>query len=380
MQQHPHRDECSERRPALYMAMEVSASRWVLAFGVGVGSAVRRRSVAAGDARGLAKELTAARRRFGLAADTPVRSCYEAGRDGFWVHRLLTALGVVNVVVDSSSIEVSRRARRAKTDRLDVERLFRLLCRHWAGERAVWQVVAVPSEAVEDARHQERAVGTLVAERTRWRNRLHGLLATRGLRVRVDARFLARLDAARDWAGAGVPPGLRARLAAAWAQLTHLEAALRRARRAQRAEVRTHPTAAATTAMQLHQVRGISVDTALLLAKEVCSRDLQNRRQVGALSGMVPVPYQSGAAARDQGISRAGLRRVRGRLVEVAWTWLKWQPDSALTQWYQRRFGAAGTRPRRVGIVALARKLLIALWQYTRTGAIPAGVVLRRAA
>jgi len=292
-------------------------------------------------------------------------------------------------VVDSSSIEVSRRARRAKTDRLDAEQLLRLLWRYWQGERGVWHVVHVPSEALEDARHHERLVATLVRERTRWRNRIHGVLATRGVRLRLDAQFLTRLAQVRDWAQAPLPVGLVARVRSLWAQLTLVQTQLREARRAQRVAVRAAravpptPTAAAppeVVAARLQHLRGIAAGSALTLAKEVFSRDLRNRREVGALSGLVPVPYQSGAAARDQGISRAGLRPLRGLLVQLAWQWLKWQPDSALARWYAARFGAGGARPRKIGIVALARRLLIALWRYQHTGVVPHGAVLRATA
>jgi transposase len=390
MARSPQQAQCNEGEPALYVAVELSATRWHLASGVGVATPVRRKTIEAGDRGALQRELAQARARFGVAADAPVRSCYEAGRDGFWVHRWLAASGVTNVVVDSSSIEVSRRARRAKTDRLDAEKLFRLLCRYWGGERGVWHVVHVPDPAVEDARHHERMIATLVEDRTRWRNRIHGLLATCGVHVRLDAQFLTRLAAVRDGVQAPLPPGLIARVQTCWTQLTGVQEALRTARHAQRVRLRAARTAPGPAAgearapealaAQVQQLKGIGVGSALLLAKEVFSRDLHNRREVGALSGLVPVPYQSGAAAHDQGISRAGLRPVRAVLVEVAWQWLKWQPDSALTQWYHARFGDAGRRPRKVGIVALARRLLIALWRYTRTGEIPPGAVLRRVA
>lgn len=381
--------ECTGEPAVLYMALELGATQWHLAFGVGVATPVRRRTIRAGDGAALGRELARARARFGLAAEAPVRSCYEAGRDQFWVHRQLTALGVANVVVDSSSIEVSRRARRAKTDRLDVGRLFRLLCRAGGGERGVWQVVRVPSEAVEDARHAERTVATWVTERTRWRNRLRGLLATQGVRLRLDGQFLARLAAVRRWDGTALPAGLVARVQAAWTALTLVQQALTAARATQHAVVAAAraavpaqgpaPTVEAVAA-RLATVRGLGPGSALLLAKEVFSRDLRNRREVGALSGLVPVPYQSGARGYDQGLSRAGLARVRGVLVELAWRWLQWQPRSALAQWYHARFGAGGRRPRKVGIGALARRLLIALWRYSQTGVLPPGAVRRATA
>lgn len=376
MSQVPHQVESTGTSSALYMALELGATRWLLAFGVGVATPGRRRGIAGGDCEALRREIAAAKRRFGLVETTPVRSCYEAGRDGFWIHRLLEAEGVDNVVVDSSSIEVNRRQRRAKTDRLDAEKLLRMLIRHWGGERS-WKVVQVPTRATEDARHAERALSTLVQERTRQRSRIHALLALHGVRQPIRQTFGDRLALVTDWAGQPLPAGVVTRLALAWRQLVQVETELRTARQAQRAAVRAAATPAAVRAARLQRLKGIKVGSALMLAKEVFARDLTNRRQVGALSGLVAVPYQSGDAARDQGISRAGLRAVRRVIVELAWVWVKWQPDSALTQWFERRFAAGGPRARRIGIVALARKLLIALWRYSEQGIVPAGAVLR---
>jgi transposase len=372
--------ESTQPTVAMYMALELGAKKWELAFGVGPATPVRRRTIEAGDRGALAHEIAHAKARLGVASDAPVRSCYEAGRDGFWVHRLLETRGVTNVVVDSASIEVNRRARRAKTDRLDATKLLRMLLRHWAGERDLWKVVHVPSVEMEDARHHERAVATLTAERTRWRNRIHALLALHGIRLVIDQQFPAHLATVRDWADAPLPAGVRARVLQAWQLLVATQTALREARRVQRVAVRTATTPATQVAAQLHRLRGVGPGSALTLAKEVFSRDLRNRRQVGGLTGLAAVPYQSGTAARDQGISRAGLRHVRGLAVELAWAWVQWQPDSALTQWYHARFGGGGARARRVGIVALARRLVIALWRYSKTGVVPAGARLRRVA
>lgn len=377
MQQVPHQVESTAMESALYMALELGAKRWLVAFGVGAATPSRRHDLAAGDREALREKIADAKRRFGLAAAAPVRSCYEAGRDGFWIHRMLATEGIANVVVDSASIEVSRRARHAKTDRLDADKLLRMLLRYWHGERAVWKVVRVPTREVEDARHAERALTSLVAERTRQRSRLKALLALHGVRDPIRATFGERLAHLTDWAGAPLPAGVTARLALAWRQLAAVEGELRLARQTQRTAVRAATTPAAIRAAHLHQLRGLQIGTALMLAKEVFARDLANRRQVGALSGFVAVPYQSGEAARDQGISRAGIKAVRRVMVELAWVWVQWQPDSELTQWYQRRFATGGPRARRIGIVALARKLLIALWRYSEQGIVPAGAVLR---
>jgi transposase len=377
MNQMPHHGESTGSEPALYMALELSARRWQLAFGLGLATPSRRRTIAASDEVALRAEMAAARARFGLPATAAVRSCYEAGRDGFWIHRLLERLGVTNAVVDSASIEVSRRRRRAKTDRLDAEALLRRLIRYWLGERDQWKVVHVPSVAVEDARQAERSLAMLTAERTRYRNRVHGLLATHGVRTRLTRAFGAQLATLPTPDGGRLPPGVIARLRVTWRLIQTIEEELRAARTAQVAEARTAATAAAVRTQRLAQLRGLRVRSAAVLAKEVFARDLRNRREVGALSGLVPVPYQSGEAGHDQGISRAGLKAVRRMLVEVAWSWVRWQPDSALTRWYRTRFAAGGGRLRRIGIVALARKLLIALWRYSEQGIVPAGAALR---
>jgi len=377
MSQRPHHVESTGSGAVVYLALELSARWWQLAFGLGLATPSRRRTIAAGDEEGLRREIVAALQRFGLSAATPVRSCYEAGRDGFWVHRRLEGLGVRNVVVDSASIEVSRRRRRAKTDRLDAEALLRRLIRYWLGERDQWKIVHVPSVEVEDARHAERTLAMLTAERTRARNRLHGLLATQGLRLRLTPQFGAQLATLATPEGRPLPPGVVARLQVTWRLLQGIEQERREARQAQAVQARAGATPAAVRTQRLRQLRGIQVGSAAVLAKEVFARDLRNRREVGALSGLVPVPYQSGEAGHDQGISRAGLKAVRRILVELAWSWVRWQPDSELTRWYRTRFGTGGGRLRRIGIVALARRLLIALWRYSEQGIVPAGAVRR---
>jgi transposase len=311
-----------------------------------------------------------------MEGGAPVRSCYEAGRDGFWPHRLLTACAVVNLVVDSSSIEVPRRQRRAKTDRLDGEKLLRLLLRHWGGERGMWQVVHVPTRAAEDARHASRGLTTLQAERTRYRNRIRGLLALHGvLRVRLDAQLPTRLQTVTDWTGAPLPDGVRARVLETHRLLQAVEIERQRARRLERQHVRARP--AVTCAQRLTQLRGVAARSATILADELLGRALRNRREVGALSGLVSAPYRSGSIQRDQGLVRSGVPAVRRLAVELAWAWVRYQPTSALTQWYQRRFASGGAVTRRIGIVALARRVLIALWRYSETGVVPEGARLK---
>jgi transposase len=360
----------------LYVAFELSAKEWLLTISTGPAAPRCRARVRPRDPAGLAAALADGRRRCGLSAGAPVRSCYEAGREGFWPHRQLMTLGVVNVVVDSSSIEVSRRVRQAKTDRLDGEKLLRLLLRYWGGERDVWRVVHVPTPAAEDVRQASRAQTTLAAERTRYRNRIHSLLALQGVGpLRIDAQFPARVAAATDWAGAALPAGVQARLCQTWRILQVIEAERRAGRRAERQAIRA--TAAPTVAQRLAQLRGVAARSATVLADELFSRGLRTRREVGALAGLVSAPYTSGETRRDQGLARSGLPAVRRLAVEVAWAWLRYQPTSALAQWYHRRFGGGGATTRRIGIVALARRVLIALWRYIEQGVVPAGALLK---
>lgn len=361
---------------AWYVALELSAKEWLLTMSTGPDGRRQRARVRPGDRAGFERAMTTAQSRLGVAAAAPVRSCYEAGRDGFWPHRFLAALEVSNLVVDSSSIEVPRRQRRAKTDRLDGEKLLRLLLRHWGGERGMWQVVHVPAREAEDARHASRGLTTLQAERTRYRNRIRGLLALHGvLHVRIDAQLPTRLATQTDWAGAPLPAGVVARVLETWRLLHSVEAERQRARRLERQHVRAG--AARTCAQRLAQLRGVAARSATILADELFNRGLRNRREVGALSGLVSAPYRSGTIQRDQGLVRSGVPAVRRLAIELAWAWLRYQPTSALTQWYQRRFGTGGAVTRRIGIVALARRVLIALWRYLETGIVPEGALLK---
>ena len=361
----------------LYLSLELSKSTWRLTSGLGPGTAPRECRITAGSEAQFRAELAQAKRRFGLPTDAPVRSCYEAGRDGFWVHRWLASLGVENVVVDSSSIEVPRRARRAKTDRLDGRKLLALLLRVAGGERGVWKVVRVPSEAEEDRRHLARALRAVKNDRTRTINRIRSLLATQGVTVGSSLR---RFDVtrARGWNGQPLPPGLQCRLRRECDQLGALTQQMRAYEVAQRAAVRQQDAIAAEQARRLRQLKGVGWNAAWLYASEIFSwRAIRNGRELGALAGLVAAPYQSGATHSTPGITKAGNRQWRAMAVEVAWGWLRHQPTSALTRWYLERFHAGGPRARRIGIVALARKLLIALWRYVDHGVLPDGAQLK---
>lgn len=355
--------------PVLLMAFELSARTWLVAFGVRGQTRVRRRQLAARDTAVLCSEIAAAKSAFGLPTAVTVHSCYEAGRDGFWLHRWLEAHGVHNRIVDSASIEVSRRKRRTKTDALDATALLRLLARAVGGERHLWRVVRVPSVAAEDARQLERELEATQADRTRVVNRVRSLLATQGVTLPPWRHLRERLSVLRTGTGELLPSGLQARLGRELTWLATIEQRLRELRRLQRASLTPDSVGA-----RLQRLRGLGLRSAGRLSREVFDwRTFSSGRQVGALVGLTPTPYDSGGQRREQGISKAGNRRVRTLMIEVARGWRRLQPTSALTQWFEARFAHGSPRLRRIGIVALARKLLIALWRYLATGEIPAG-------
>jgi transposase len=362
----------------LLLAFELGQRSWKLGFTGGMGQRPRIRQIPAGAVTVLMTEIERAKKRLGLPSDAPVTSCYEAGRDGFWLHRFLVAHGITNYVVDSSSIEVDRRARRTKTDRLDLVGLVSLLARYVLGDRRAWRVVRVPTVADEDARHLPRTLEALTQDRTRLVNRLKSLLATQGLSLVIDAQFLNRLAGTHLWDGAPVPPGLQERLSRTWTLLQEVNGQIRNLKALQLTRPETVTSATSRAAAQLLTVRAIGPVGASVLATEIFGwRRIRNGRELGALVGLVPAPYQSGETDYDQGITRAGNAHVRRVIVQLAWGWIHHQRDSALTHWYQQRFGTGGKRLRKIGIVALARKLLIALWRYLETGMVPDGARLK---
>ena len=367
--------------PALYLACELGSTTWVLAFTTARAQRPRLRRITAGDVDALTREITAAKERFGLAIDAAVHSCYEAGRDGFWLHRWLEARTIANVVVDSSSIEVNRRARRAKTDRLDAGRLLTLLLRWRGGEAHVWSVVHVPTPEAEAQRQLTREIAVVLTDRTRARNRLKGLLASQGTRLPLTRRFLAALAEARTGDGRPLDDAFRARLQREWEHLRSIETRLQTLSTERAARIVDGQDRVAVIARRLCTVRGVAeVSAAVFSAELFGTREFQNRRQLGALTGLVPMPYRSDQRVSDQGISKAGRAEVRRLALQLAWGWLRWQPTSALTLWFRSRFEAAGGRSRRVGIVALARKLVIALWRFATQGVLPDGMALKPAA
>ena len=358
----------------LYMSFELGDKQWKITASDGKRNASRY-SVDAGDTAAVADAAQGHERASGCRAQAKVHSCYEAGRDGWWLHRWLLEQGIDNIVVDSASIEVNRRARRAKTDRLDGDKLLAMLVRHHA-RRACLVGTARTEPEDEDARRAHRELQRLIHERIAHTNRIGSLLVLHNLRPRI-------IIGGRDWAAwwdghrEQVPPLLRAEIEREAARLKLVKEqvkALEAARGNELAEGK-QPLVA-----QLARLRAIGPKGAWMLVKEVFGwRHFANRRELAGSLGLVPTPYCSGDSEIEQGISKAGNRRVRSLLVELSWGWLRLQPASALTQWFNRRFAGAGKRMRRVGIVALARRLAVALWRYLQDGEIPAGASLKPA-
>jgi transposase len=373
-----HIEQDSLSQPTLYLAFELGKNTWKLGFTVGVAQQPRERMIPAGALDMLQQEITRAKQRFGLPEEARVVSCYEAGRDGFWLHRYLVAHDVENLVIDSASIEVNRRQRRAKTDRLDVRKLLTMLLRHSAGEQKVWSVVRVPSVEEEDRRQLHRELTTAKQDRTRIINRIKGLLAGHGVQLVLHGDVEAQIEQAHQWDGAPLPSALRTRLKRAWQQVGFLTGHIQELEAERRALLRRRDDPVIAQVRQLFTLRGIGVNSAWLYVMEFFAwRDFQTSKQVGALAGLTPTPYQSGQARRELGIAKAGNRHIRAMAIEIAWAWRRFQPASALAQWYERRFGAGSVRLRKLGIVALARKLLIALWRFLKTGVLPEGAVLK---
>jgi transposase len=367
---------CNTTTPALYLAFELGATKWKLAFSPGGVQKPRLKDLKAGDLDGLQQEILKAKARFELPPDAAVYSCYEAGRDGFWLHRFLEQAGVVNLVVDASSIEVNRRARRAKTDRLDAGKLLGMLLRWHGGDKKVWSTVRVPSAVDEDRRQLHRDLLAMKGERTQHVNRIKGLLASIGLSIEVDHDFVKRLSELRCWDDKPVSAELQQRLQREFARWELVNRQIEELEKQRKKQVREGTEQHEEMVRRLLGLKAIGLNSAWLFVMEFFAwRQIKNRRQLGALAGLTPTPYQSGKNSHEQGISKAGNRRLRAMSIEIAWLWLRWQPESKLSVWYNERFGKGSSRQRRVGIVALARKLLVALWRFVEYGEVPEGAI-----
>jgi transposase len=367
----------------LFASLELSKSKWLVTINSPGSEKFSKHVVAGGDNGSLLDLLARLRAKAKQRCGAPIRVMViqEAGLDGFWIHRLLIDNGIESHVVDAASIAVDRRHRRVKTDAIDGETLLRTLMAWARGERRVCSMVRVPSPEEEDHRRLTRERGTLLKERIQHTNRIKGLLSGQGIRdydpLRRD-RF-DRLEALRTGDGRPLPPMLKAEIRRELDRIELVTTQLASVERARDALVRTETTDQENPAALLINFKGIGPEFASLLWLEALFRNFTNRRQVAAYAGLAPSPWQSGSIDRDQGISKSGNRRLRHTMIELAWFWLRHQSDSALSRWFQARVGAGKGRIRRIAIVALARKLLVALWRYVAQGVVPEGVVFKAA-
>lgn len=359
----------------ILVAIELSQRSWVVVSHSPDRDRLSRHKLAAGDVDGLLALIgqLGQRAEQTLGQAPAAASCYEAGYDGFWLHRRLLAAGIENLVIDPASLTVERRARRAKTDRIDGEKMLRALMAYRRGEPRVMSVVRVPSVEQEDARRGTRERERLIKERTGHINRIKALLRTLGIAAGEPGRedWPAWLARQCDGQGKPVPARLRAELEREHARLRLVGEQIQALAEA------PAPTATTDASARLAQLKGIGPVFATTLAGELFWKDFKNRREVGAYAGLAPSPWQSGGISHDQGISKAGNRRARHVAVELAWLWLMHQPKSALSRWFQARVGDQRGRVRRIAIVALARKLIIALWRFLTTGLVPTDAVLK---
>ena len=370
----------AEQSATIYVALELSKSRWLVGIHTPQADKVSRYSVPGGDSAALLERIGRARERAEQRLERPVRvvCCYEAGYDGFWLHRLLWTNGIENHVMDPASLLVNRRARRSKTDRIDLAALLRAVMAWDRGEPQVCRMVRVPSPEQEDRRRRSRERERLVKERVQHLGRIKGLLMTQGVRDFEPARrnWADRLERLRTGDGRALPPALKAEVEREcrrlW-QVIEMVRAVERERDAARAADGRDRIA------MLTRLVGVGEVSASILVDEVFHRDFANRREVAGYVGLGSSPYNSGAVQRDQGISRAGNRRARRVAIELAWFWLRYQPDSRLARWFHERVGTTRGRFKRIMIVALARKLLVALWRYVTTGVVPEGARVKTA-
>jgi len=365
------------------MAIELSKKSRIVAASTPLSEKISRYSLTDCDGKGLLDLIEKIRTRVGRELKQPVEiiCCYEAGYDGFWLHRLLEQHGVRNYVVDPASVQVDRRARRAKTDNIDVAQLLRSLMAYLRGDPNVWSVVRVPSVEEDDRRlHRER--DRLINERLQHVNRIKGLCAVQGIYdyqpLRADRQ--RRLEQLRTADGRELPPRLKIEIRR---ELQRLELVLQMIKAIEKERnimalgeaPSTHGSA--KMVQELVKIKSIGPETATVLTGEVFYRQFNNRQQVGSYVGLTPSPFKSGRMNRDQGISKAGNPKAHTLMLELARFWVRYQPHSPLTIWFRERVGTAKGRIRRIAIVAVARKLLIALWRYLETGVVPTGAKLK---
>ncbi len=377
--QETQKKEDSTKLSVLYMAFDLGNTNWKLA--LSDGSQMRYVTVEARNFMLLHEEIRKTKKKFGLVGAVQILSCYEAGRDGFWLHHALKNYGIENLIVDSSSLEVNRRKRRAKTDRIDARKLLSMLIRYHGGEEKLWSVVRVPTVEEEDAMQLHRELGSLKKERNMHGNRIGSFLISQGIQIKNPSskNFLKQLESLRTWDGQVLPVDLKARVVREYERLRMVEDQIGALKKEREQRLKSEDSISLQQVARLRSLRGIGPESSWVFVMEFFGwRNFRNRREVGALAGLTPTPFGSGNIYREQGISKAGNWRVRTMSVEIAWAWLRFQPQSKLSRWYNKRFANGGKRMRRIGIVAMARRLLIDLWRYLDKGTIPEGARLKK--
>ena len=376
--QETQRKEDNMKLSVLYMAFDLGNTKWKLA--LSDGSQMRYVTTEARNFMSLHEEIRKTKKKFGLIDDVQILSCYEAGRDGFWLHHALKNYGIENLIVDSSSLEVNRRKRRTKTDRIDARKLLSMLMRYHGGEERLWSVVRVPTVEEEDSRELHRELESLKKERNMHSNRIGSFLISQGIQIKNPSskNFLKQLESLRTWDGQVLPVDSKARMVREYERLRMVEDQIGALKKEREQRLKSEDSISLQQVARLRSLRGIGAESSWVFVMEFFGwRKFQNRREVGALAGLTPTHFGSGNINREQGISKAGNWRVRTMSVEIAWAWLRFQPQSKLSRWYNKRFANGGKRMRRIGIVAMARRLLIDLWRYLDKGTIPEGARLK---
>jgi len=369
---------------AIFVSLELSRSNWlVTSLSPGKGEKMSKHSVAAGDVAELLTLFAKLKRKTEVRTGQsyPIITIQEAGLDGFWLHRVLQQEGIESHVVDPASIATPRRRRRAKTDRLDGEALLRALLAYKRGEPRVCAMVVAPSPAEEDRRRLCRERRTLIEERVTHVNRIKGLLFAQGVSdyvpLRRDRR--KRLEALRTGDGRELPSHLKAQIGRELDRIELLLEQIKSVEAAQEALLAKKPAsekAAPEPVAMLLALKGLGANFAAVLWSEAFYRQFSNRRQVAAYAGLAATPWQSGGIRYEQGVSKAGNPRLRTTMIQLAWLWIRHQPQSALTRWFKER----SPQGRKRAIVALARKLLVALWKYVTQGVVIEGAEMKPAA
>lgn len=368
---------------AIFTSLELSRSKWLItSLSPGGGEKMSKHSVAAGDVAGLLELFAKLKRKAEARTGRcfPIIVIQEAGLDGFWIHRVLQAEGIESHVVDPASIATSRRRRRAKTDRIDGEALLRALLAHKRGEPRVCAMVLVPTPEEEDRRRISRERKALLNERISHVNRIKGLLFGQGVSgyepLRRDRR--KRLEELKTGDGRPLPAHLKMQIGRELDRLELLVEQLK-AVEAERDAMLAAAEAVSPAPAMLLDLKGVGPESAAVLWSEGLSRHFDNRRQLAAYAGLAPTPWKSGSIDHEQGVSKSGNPRLRTTLIQIAWLWLRHQPESALTLWFKDRVKQNGGRLKKTTIVALARKLLVALWKYVNAGVVLEGAVIRTA-